>query len=57
MPSLAFCNRGAKDVNCNGLLNLVCHFHSPTHGSKTATRQMSFGMRPWMACLSRVAIP
>lgn len=32
MPSLAFCNRGAKDVNGDGLLDLVCHFHSQDTG-------------------------
>lgn len=29
-PSLAFCNPNGEDVNGDTLLDLVCHFHTPT---------------------------
>lgn len=29
-PSLAFCNANGEDVNVDGLLDLVCHFHTQT---------------------------
>ena len=31
-PSLAFCPRGAQDVNDDGLVDLVCHFHTQDTG-------------------------
>lgn len=30
--SLAFCNAGAQDVNGDGLLDLICHFHTSLTG-------------------------
>lgn len=38
-PSLAFCNTSPEDVNGDGLLDLVCHFHTPTANFQSGDTQ------------------
>ncbi len=38
-PSLAFCNTSPEDVNADGLLDLVCHFHTMTANFQSGDTQ------------------
>jgi len=38
-PSLAFCNTNGEDVNGDGLLDLVCHFHTMTANFQSGDTQ------------------
>jgi hypothetical protein len=38
-PSLAFCKSSGEDVNGDGILDLVCHFHSQTAGFQAGDTQ------------------